>query len=153
MDINFEPVQIVKRGTQERRIWNQMKQRCLNKNNPAYDRYGGRGITIYPEWIDNFNAFFIYIGPRPSVLYSIERIKNDEGYFPGNVKWATKGEQGSNKRNNIRIEHNSKNLTMAEWARELGIDKRTIWRRIQLNWDLDKVLDTPIKSCKRSANA
>ena len=30
--------------------WNSMRNRCYNKNNPAYKHYGGRGIKVCDEW-------------------------------------------------------------------------------------------------------
>ena len=49
------------------------------------------------EWINSFSAFMSHIGPKPSGL-TLERIDNNRGYEPGNVKWATMSEQNRNKR-------------------------------------------------------
>lgn len=38
------------------------------------------------------------MGFKPSPEHSIDRIDNDRGYEPGNVRWATRLEQGNNKR-------------------------------------------------------
>lgn len=72
--------------------------RCENPKNQAYSRYGGRGITIYPAWRHDFLAFYNYVGERPSKEYSLDRIDNDKGYEPGNLRWATKREQALNTR-------------------------------------------------------
>ncbi len=34
-------------GTSIYNAWRNIKQRCLNSNNPDYKYYGGRGIKIY----------------------------------------------------------------------------------------------------------
>ena len=34
--------------------WKSMKKRCTNPNDKYYHRYGGRGIKIYSEWMNNF---------------------------------------------------------------------------------------------------
>jgi len=82
-------------------LWDSMKSRCLNPNAANYYRYGGRGITIYEPWIESKEEFQTYIlevlGPRPSPEYSLDRINNNEGYYPGNVRWATRSEQQNNK--------------------------------------------------------
>jgi hypothetical protein len=82
-----------------------MKQRCLNPKAKGYKNYGGRGITIAPEWIDDFQAFRDYVnqnlGPRPSPYHTIDRIENDEGYEPGNLKWSTKSQQIHNSRQSV----------------------------------------------------
>ncbi len=82
----------------EYRIWNGIKQRCLNPNNAAYGRYGGRGISVCPEWQKDFKAFYAHVGSRPDRYHSIDRIDNDGNYEPGNVRWATAGQQAANRR-------------------------------------------------------
>jgi len=31
-------------------VWRAMLQRCNNKKNQGYKNYGGRGVTVCPEW-------------------------------------------------------------------------------------------------------
>jgi hypothetical protein len=74
-----------------------MIQRCTNENACNWKRYGGRGIIIHREWIDSFEAFLEYVGPRPSMAYSIDRFPDRDGnYEPGNVRWATAKQQARN---------------------------------------------------------
>lgn len=39
------------------KIWCNMKSRCYNKTEKAYEWYGGRGIDVCSEWKDDFQAF------------------------------------------------------------------------------------------------
>lgn len=80
--------------------WVHLVGRCTNPNNRAYERYGGRGITVFHGWLGEhgFQAFLDYVGPRPSEEYSIDRIENDGDYEPGNVKWSTPSQQVNNRR-------------------------------------------------------
>jgi hypothetical protein len=77
--------------------WRKMIERCTNKNHHQYADYGGRGITVFPEWRKNFWAFVGCIGIRPKGK-TLDRINNDEGYYPQNCRWATKEQQARNRR-------------------------------------------------------
>jgi hypothetical protein len=83
------------------RTWMGIKQRCHNPAHPSYRNYGGRGIVMCEAWRADFTAFSCHIGVPPTPEHSIERIDNDRGYEPGNVKWATRSEQARNRRNTL----------------------------------------------------
>lgn len=86
------------KDTPEYRVWTSLKTRCTNPAAKSYPDYGGRGISVSPEWEKDFKAFFDHVGPRPSRNHSIDRIDNDGNYEVGNVQWATREEQRRNRR-------------------------------------------------------
>lgn len=86
-------------------VYKTMIQRCYNPNNLKFANYGGRGISVYKEWKDDFLSFFNYVSKLPhfnEAGYSIDRIDVNGNYEPDNVRWATQKEQQNNRRNNKR---------------------------------------------------
>lgn len=79
--------------------WRMMNTRCYDTRHKAYHRYGGRGIEVCEMWRwDNPSGFVNFlkdVGERP-VGTTLDKIDNNKGYFPDNVKWATKKEQQNN---------------------------------------------------------
>lgn len=85
----------------EYNCWRNMIDRCVNPNNRVFKYYGGRGICVCARWMNSFRDFFSDIGQRPSPAHSLDRIDNDDGYHPGNCRWATRTEQNNNQRGRV----------------------------------------------------
>lgn len=97
------------------------------------------------EWRSSFHRFQTDMGPRPSPLHSVERINNDGPYAPFNCRWATKGDQMRNRRNNVRLVFRERVQTVAEWAEEVGLDYDTLYSRVMLYmWTVRDSLTKPI---------
>lgn len=80
--------------------WYNMLQRCTDPENPRWERYGGRGITISPAW-RSFAQFKLDMFATWQKGLSLDRIDNDRGYSKENCRWATPAQQGQNKDSNI----------------------------------------------------
>jgi hypothetical protein len=133
-------------GTPEHQAWGSMKVRCTDPNDRSYANYGGRGITVCGRWADSFEAFFADVGPRTSPDHSLDRIDNDKGYEPGNVRWATPTMQGRNRRTNRMISFNGTTQCLQDWADGMAIDKNTLVARLnKYGWALDRALTTPAR--------
>ena len=114
-----------------------MRGRCDNRNNHAWNRYGGRGITVCKH-LHVFTNFFALMGTRPSDKHSIDRINNDGNYscgtcsqclkngWPLNVQWATDKEQVSNRSNSRLLAIGGVTMTAGAWANLRGIPRCTI---------------------------
>lgn len=79
--------------------WAGMKARTTNPKSANYHHYGGRGITMCPEWLESPQIFFDWSeanGYSPGL--SVDRINNDLGYSPENCRWATRNVQNRNTR-------------------------------------------------------
>lgn len=134
-------------------VWCSIKRRVLAESCYAYDDYGGRGIDIDPRWL-KFENFYSDVGDSPFQGAELDRIDNNLGYWPNNVRWATRKEQMRNTRTNRRFEYNGESKTIGEWAETLGINPATLSSRIYLyRWSVEKALTTPVATKKREAEA
>lgn len=127
----------------EYKIWEAMLRRCLNKNDAAYNRYGGRGIKVCERWMD-FANFREDMGERPEGK-SIDRKQNDGDYEPSNCRWATAKQQANNKRTNILVEHDGEIYSLKEFCELKALRYKSIWHRLKAGWPMDKALFTPIR--------
>jgi hypothetical protein len=106
-------------NTKVYKAWEDMKKRCLNKNNPRFDDYGGRGIHIYSPWLE-FEAFYKDVGDPPEGhRIGLDRIDNNKGYFPDNIRWASPSIQTRNRRPRDKTGMTS-NYEGVSWDKEKG---------------------------------
>ena len=112
-----------------------MKQRCYNINYTYYKDYGGRGIAVCDEWLNDFQAFYEWSmnnGYKDNL--TIDRIDNNKGYSPNNCRWVTRKTQVQNRRNNVYITYDGKTQTLSQWADELGVRYNTLVLRHIRGW-------------------
>ena len=110
-------------GTRLYNIWSGLKGRCNNPNDPRYDRYGGRGISVCDEWNTSFQSFYDWaINNGYSEELTIDRIDNDGNYEPSNCRWSTNKEQCNNRATNINIKIGNATKTLTEWCEIFDVD-------------------------------
>lgn len=121
--------------------WLSMKSRCFSKKDPAYERYGGRGIIVCDRWLGpyGFQNFYADMGKRPEGM-SLDRINNDGPYSPSNCKWSTWKEQNRNRRSNANIAWHGETHTLKEWSEILGLSYgMLVMRHSKYKWTGDKL--------------
>ena len=120
-------------------VWSEIKQRSFNIRYTRYKYYGGRGITICPEWTDKENGFINFREWSLNNGYAeglwIDRKSNNGNYEPNNCRWVTPKENCNNRRgkklslkkaNKIRSEYNTNNYTMKILAKKYKVTTSTI---------------------------
>ena len=104
-----------KRNTRLYCIWVSMKQRCYNKNNKDFVKYGSRGIKICDEWLNNFMSFYNWSMENSyKEDLTIDRINNNGNYEPSNCRWITQKAQTYNIRRNRYYTYKNHTLTIEE---------------------------------------
>lgn len=130
-------------------IWNNMKKRCMDRNNINYKNYGGRNIKICDEWKDYVSFARWALNNGYADKLTIERINNEGNYEPSNCKWITKQEQHNNRRNSKFETLDGITKTVAEWAREYNIHPSTLYRRLNNGMDIYDAIKKPSRTRRK----
>jgi hypothetical protein len=132
------------RPSREYRSWYSMVRRCGDKARGSNAKdYHARGITVCTRWSNSFENFLKDVGICPGSGYSIDRIDNNKGYEPGNVRWATRVQQNRNTRKNKMLEWAGITLCLAEWCEQAGMPYRMVNERLRRGWPWPQALYTP----------
>lgn len=132
--------------TPEYSNWSAMIERCENKSNASFDRYGGRGIQVCDRWKD-FEAFLADMGPRPSSGHSLDRYPNNDGnYEPGNCRWATARQQANNRSSNRTCVYKGTVYTARELSAVCDVPYKVLRVRLfKRNMSVDEAVTTKLR--------
>ena len=120
------------------KIYQGMIQRCYNPNNKNFTDYGGKGIGICEDWLNNpksFEDWAISNGYENDL--TIDRIDSNKNYCPDNCQWIAL-EENSRRANANFIEVDGKTLSGTQWAETLNFGQNTINKLIR-KYPLNKV--------------
>jgi hypothetical protein len=124
--------------------WHNIKARCYNSANKDFDQYGQRGIGMAALWREDFAAFAVYVesvlGTRPKGC-SLDRIDNDRGYLPGNLRWATPTEQSSNTSRNVWVSFGGQRMILEEFSRLIGKSPSGVGRQLRRGWSAEFIAE------------
>jgi len=123
------------------------RNRCQSSKNTYWKDYGARGIEFRLGTMQEFAERML---PTWVEGLTLGRIDNDGHYEYDNIRWETQTVQNRNKRDNVMIKYYMVNLTLADWAKELGMSAKGFAWRIK-HWSVEKSITTPV--IKRNYNA
>lgn len=131
-------------------VYRSMINRCCNKNDNAYERYGGRGICVCDEWLRDYDKFYDwaiengYDSKANRGECTLDRINNDGNYEPNNCRWVTCVEQSKNRRSNHYITINGETGILFDMARKYGVSPKLVHKRItQYGWSPERAIFEP----------
>lgn len=155
-DTEGQPLKYISQ-TRLYKIWHGIHRRCYEPKHKAYHDYGGRGITVCPEWyMDNLQGFYnfrewaIQSGYQEDL--TIDRIDPNGNYEPSNCRWISIKKQQRNRRDNRPVVVNGVEYsTVSEACEDLHRmeDYHTIQGRIrEYGYTPDKAFSEPIGQYK-----
>lgn len=121
-------------------------QRCYNPKSTGYDRYGGRGITVCQEWLDDFMNFHTWINTYENwKSLTVDRVDVNGPYSPANCRMATAPTQHNNKRNSKTVEYQGVKYLLRDLVLEFQLDlhPHTIASRLRRGEDLEDAMYRP----------
>lgn len=135
---------LTKRHPRTYSTYHNMLSRCNEPSHKSYPSYGGRSITVCPDWVESFAKFMADMGERP-LGKTLDRIDPNGNYEVGNCRWATDKEQHRNKTNNRKLTLYGYCFCVTEWAELLGISAYAIYKRLQKGWSDEDALLAPVR--------
>lgn len=131
-------------------IYKGIKRRLFNQNDASFSNYGGRGIEICREWLDDYKEFERWaLKNGYNENLTIDRIDVNGNYCPENCRWVDRKTQSNNKRNNHFITVNGITKTLSEWSDISGVHYYTIFDRISHGWNERDAIFTPASMNKK----
>jgi len=140
------------------KIYRGMLARCYNKKHIHYDLYGGRGIKVCAEWLNDRKIFFEWADKNGyEDNLQIDRIDCNGNYEPKNCRFVSNIENQNNRRCTRLYKGVPIGLIVAnEECNPLGFDWCLIYKRLtgdngRVNkWEITKALSTETNKVKGS---
>lgn len=125
------------------RVWQRMKGCTHSPSHQDYDNYGGRGISMCDEWKTDFKNFYDWsMNNGWEKGLEIDRINTNGDYEPSNCRFTDRKGQMQNTRRTHIITYNGETHSITEWAEKLGMNRNTLYNRLQHGWSIEKALTT-----------
>lgn len=141
------PKTVKKKNTRLYTVYASMVSRCKHPSHTAYRYYGGRGIKVCEEWLNDWDKFAEwaydngYDATAPRGVCTLDRIDVDGDYEPSNCRWISQKEQMRNTTTNVYVD----NRCLSDYCVDIGISRSTVDKRRKGG----KPLSTPPKEQRR----
>lgn len=122
-----------------------MIRRCSIETETHFNRYGGRGIKVCDEWVDNYLEFKEWAMKNGyDEKLSIDRIDNNGNYTPENCRWVDVKTQSNNRETNVLIKYQGVERTLKEWCTLLNLNYNTVHYRYENGYEIDEMFKSDL---------
>lgn len=135
------------------KIYSGIRARCYNEKAGNYSNYGGKGVKMCEEWINNPQSFIdwaIENGWQEGLQIDKDKKAIEKGlkpllYSPEMCSILSDKENKNNRLDNHILEYNGDKLTLTQMAEKYNLNSHTLNSRLNNGWDIQKALTTPIQ--------
>jgi len=126
-----------------------MKKRCYNPGDTHYKWYGGKGVKICNEWLDDSAVFYDWcLANDYKQGLSIERKDCAGMYSPENCAFIPMAQQQANTTRSRHITREGETHHVSEWNRILGMPLNALEKRLLRGWSIERAFTQPIRQHK-----
>ena len=118
-----------------------MKSRCYCKTDARYKYYGGKGITVCDEWLENFKTFYAWsiANDYADDLFLVRKDK-EQGYCPENCEWLTESEKMTNSKKVHWRTYKQETHSVATWAKMFGLHRCVLNNRLRRGMPFEEAI-------------
>lgn len=133
-------------------VLSNMLDRCYVTTNHAYKNYGGRGIKVCDEWLNDPTTFLLWYEARYFEKGQVDRIDVNEGYSPNNCRVVTAKENSRNRRNTRMLTAFGETKSYGEWVEDAragsGLTISAIVARAGNDWISEDIVTKPVSKIR-----
>lgn len=134
-------------------VWDGIKRRCYQKDTDSYPFYGGKGVIMCQEWLNDFKAFYdwaIANGWEKGLQIDKDIIPRKLGipallYSPEMCSIVTLQENCDSRSNGRHFIIDNIDYTLLQLSKKYNINYKALFARLQIGWDIHKAINTPIQ--------
>lgn len=121
-----------------------IRHRCLNEGDKDYGRYGGRGVSIDPSFLEpyplGFFNFCVALGCHPLDnigSLQVDRVDNNGSYVPGNLRLVAPSVNCKNRGRRRQGPVNRPDVPYTVLAERTGLTHRALRPRVESGMPLE----------------
>lgn len=122
-------------------VYYSMKNRCYNEKDKNFKYYGGKKVSVYTDWLNDFMLFYDWSIENGYIEgLTLDRINVNGNYEPSNCRWITQQNQANNTTRNRKYEINGEILNITQLSKKYNVNRNTLNYRLNQEWELELAL-------------